>query len=152
MMQVRSAVPADLEALAGLVRHYWECEGIDGYDAHEVQRLLRGVLADGRLGHVLLAIDDGRPVGYLLLAYLFSLEHRGLTAEVDEFFVAPAARGTGVGGRLLAQAEEVARARGCTVAALRLGRDNDAARRFYARAGYGARDDFDLLEKRLRAG
>lgn len=49
------------------------------------------------------AAGDG--VGYLLCVHDFSLEHLGLTAEIDEFFVAPSRRGNGLGGKLLPAAE-----------------------------------------------
>jgi GNAT superfamily N-acetyltransferase len=49
-------------------------------------------------GWIAMAAD--RPVGYLLAVYVFSLEHLGLTAEIDEFYVLPEQRGGGVGAAL----------------------------------------------------
>ena len=75
----------------------------------------------------------GQAVGYLLAVYVFSLEHLGLTAEIDEFFVLPSARGKGLGDALLQRAEAEFIRRGCTNVSLQLGRGNDGARVFYAR-------------------
>ena len=47
-----------------------------------------------------IACIKGQAVGYLLAVYVFSLEHLGLTAEIDEFFVLPSARGKGLGDEL----------------------------------------------------
>jgi GNAT superfamily N-acetyltransferase len=81
-----------------------------------------------------------------------SLEHLGLTAEIDEFFVLPSQRGHGVGAELLkADESEILRA-GCTNASLQLSRTNDSARAFYHRHGYTERAAYELLDKRLREG
>ena len=75
------------------------------------------------------------------------------TAEIDEFYVLPAHRHSGVGTALLQSAEAVFAAAGCTNVSLQLGRGNDAARAFYRRHGYRERDGYDLLNKSvLRAG
>ena len=86
------------------------------------------------------ASRNGPPVGYLLAVYVFSLEHLGLTAEIDEFFVLPSARGRGIGEELLRLAEAEFVRRGCTNVSLQLGRGNDRARTFYRALGYGERD------------
>ena len=99
-----------------------------------------------------IAFTRGQPVGYLLAVYVFSLEHLGLTAEIDEFFVLPSARGRGIGDALLQLAEAEFVRRGCTNVALQLGRGNDGARAFYRRHGYADRAGFELLDKMLEKG
>jgi GNAT superfamily N-acetyltransferase len=81
--------------------------------------------------------------------HVFSLEHGGLMAEIDEFFVLPAARAQGVGGQLLAAAEQALRQRGGVRLQLQLAVANTAARSFYERRGYGGRAGYQLLEKAL---
>ena len=90
-----------------------------------------------------------RMSGYLLAVYVFSLEHLGLTAEIDEFFVLPSARGKGLGDALLRLAEAEFLRRGCTNVALQLGRGNDQARVFYRAHGYSERAGYELLDKML---
>ena len=102
-----------------------------------------------RLGAGWIAEVNGKPAGYLLAVYVFSLEHRGLTAEIDEFFVLPGHRGSGLGARMLATAEKTFTEAGCTNVALQLGRGNDAARAFYRERGYAERSGYELLEKML---
>jgi ribosomal protein S18 acetylase RimI-like enzyme len=92
------------------------------------------------------------PVGYLLGVYVFSLEHLGLTAEIDEFFVMPQQRGHGIGLQLLKIAEAVFVQAGCTNVSLQLSRRNDSARAFYRRQGYTERSGYELLDKMLRDG
>jgi ribosomal protein S18 acetylase RimI-like enzyme len=105
--------------------------------------------ADEALASGWIAFTRGQAVGYLLAVYVFSLEHLGLTAEIDEFFVLPSARGRKIGGELLRLAEAEFVRRGCTNVSLQLGRGNERARVFYRAHGYGERAGFELLDKRL---
>ena len=60
------------------------------------------------------------------------------TGEVKRMFVAPAARGRGVGGRLLAALEQWAAAAGITQLVLEAGDRQSEAIRLYERAGFVA--------------
>lgn len=62
--------------------------------------------------------------------------------EVKRMFVAPEARGRGVGMRLLGALEQHLRAEGLALALLETGRDQHEAVRLYERAGYRAREAF----------
>ena len=148
-INITPATTADIERLLPLVEQYWRFEAIEGFDARRLAELLQRVMSDESLGHVWLAEVDGNAAGYLLAVYVFSLEHQGLTAEIDEFFVGPAYRSLGIGSQLLASAEATFRLRGCTNVALQIGRDNDEARAFYRAHGYADRAGFDLVDKDL---
>ena len=147
--EIRAATDADLPALLPLVEEYWRFEDIAGFDAARVGRELGRALADTQLASAWVALARGKAVGYLLAVYVFSLEHLGLTAEIDEFFVLPSARGKGIGDGLLRLAEAEFVRRSCTNVSLQLGRGNDGARGFYRRHGYTERAGFELLDKML---
>lgn len=85
------------------------------------------------------AIDDLR--GYVTVAASESppVFARGPVAKVKDLYVAPAARGEGVGTELLERAHEWGRDRGCERAALSVHADNDAARSCYESVGYETR-------------
>ena len=151
-IEVHPATASEIAALVALVEHYWRFEAIEGFDAARIATLLQRVIADPSLGRAWLASVDGLPAGYLLAVFVFSLEHRGLTAEIDELFVAPQHQGLGLGRLLLAAAEAAFLAAGCTKVALQIGRDNAAARAFYRGHGYEDRAGFELVEKSLGAG
>lgn len=149
-MLVRRAVVDDIPALLPLVQQYWQHESLPGFSNPRVAQLLGRLLGSPPLGAAWLAGDAaGQPLGYLVLVYVFSLEHQGLTAEVDELFVLPAQRGAGLGAQLLGAAEAEAVRRGCTSISLQIGRGNARAEAFYRRHGYRARAAFHLLDKDL---
>ncbi|MGE0032086.1 MAG: N-acetyltransferase family protein [Steroidobacteraceae bacterium] len=146
---VKRAAAADMPAMLPLIEQYWAFEDIAGFDPARVGMELKRLFADPRLGSGWLAHVNGKPAGYLLAVYVFSLEHLGLTAEIDEFFVLPSCRGHGAGSQLLQAAEaEFARMK-CTNVSLQLGRGNDAARAFYRERGYSERSGYELLDKML---
>jgi ribosomal protein S18 acetylase RimI-like enzyme len=148
-MKIQAAGPTDVEVLLPMVEQYWRFEAIGGFDAARMRTLLTRVLEDEHLGRAWVATVYGEPAGYLLAVYVFSLEHQGVTAEIDEFFVLPAHRGLGLGHEMLAIAEAQFRVEGCTNVSLQLGRSNDAARKFYRSNGFEDRAGVDLVSKKL---
>ena len=148
-MRVRRATEADVSVLLPLVRAYWEFESISGFDSDQIARQLERLLSEPYLGAGWIALEDDIAVGYLLAVYVFSLEHKGLTAEIDELFVSPTVRSLGVGAELIRDAEVEFVRTGCMNVSLQLSRTNDAARRFYHRHGYEERTSYELLEKAL---
>jgi len=45
--------------------------------------------------------EDDQPIGYLILTLGYSVEYGGRDGFIDELYLVPAARGRGVGGKLL---------------------------------------------------
>jgi len=148
---IRAASATDVAALAILVQQYWSFEGIPGFDTHRVEELLRTALDADRRARCWLAEQAGEPAGYLLAVFVFSLEHGGVMAEIDEFFVTPACRGQGIGAALLSHAERVLQESGVRRLQLQLASGNARARDFYVARGYGRRSSFDLWDKALPA-
>ena len=146
---IRTASPNDMPALVNLVEQYWSFQDIAGFEASRVESLLRAALfAEGR-ARCWLAEQAGELGGYLLAVLVFSLEHGGMMAEIDELFVAPAFRRRGIGAALLLEAENVLRESGVRRLQLQLGSGNARARDFYAARGYGRRAGFALWDKAL---
>jgi len=146
---VRAALEADIPQLLALVRRYWDFEGIAGFEALRLELILKRLVPGSAAGEIWVAGESGHLEGYLVLVYVVSLEHQGLMAEIDEFFVLPERRGRGVGGALLEAAESALRSRGCVRLQLQLAVNNLAGRAFYERRGYGARCGYQLLDKPL---
>jgi ribosomal protein S18 acetylase RimI-like enzyme len=146
---IRTAIPADATRITLLVQQYWDFESIGGFDPRQIESLLRDLLAAPERGACWVAETGSNLAGYLLAAYIFSLEHGGLMAEIDELFVTPAGRSAGVGSRLLETAERDLEARGLIRVQLQLAVGNGRARDFYRRHGFSSRAGYELLDKPL---
>ncbi len=85
---------------------------------------------------VLLAHVDGTPAGLLSLRIVPQLSQDAPYAEVTELYVADAHRRRGVAQLLMAEAEFMARRRGCTYVHVNAWHDNDVAQAFYHGVGY----------------
>lgn len=86
---------------------------------------------------VFVATLDGAVVGCLQLTIIPGLSYRGIQrALVEDVRVARPCRGRGIGGLLLAHAEDQATALGCKMIELFVHGDRTDAHRFYERAGY----------------
>lgn len=90
----------------------------------------------GRRHDLLIAEEDGEPIGFLLLLYDVPDD----VTLTDQAFVAytavePFARGRGAGRALMDAAEAHARAHGLHYISLMVTEDNTPARRLYERAG-----------------
>jgi aminoglycoside 6'-N-acetyltransferase len=143
---LRSATPADAEALAALehasaIHHAsidpdrWRVPSLDEVAAHRRRSLARHPRDEG-----IVAVADGRVIGMIELW----LKRPGdpdsaligrVRADLG-ISVAPEWRGRGVGTALLRAAEAWARARGVERMTLDVDAANDAALRLYERVGY----------------
>jgi GNAT superfamily N-acetyltransferase len=148
-MLIRPATTADIASLAPLVQSYWEFEAIAGFERARIETLLHTLLTAPQSGACWVAESEGRLCGYLLAVFMFSLEHGGLMAEIDEIFVSREMRSLGVGSLLLASAQGELEQRGLKRLQLQLGSLNDRAAIFYARHGFSRRAGFALLDKPL---
>ena len=99
--------------------------------AAAVEHLLR----DPSLGRVWLIACNGQNVGYIVMAFDYSLEYRGRGAWVDEFFVRPSHRGSGIGTQALEFFTQQAKQLGVTVVHLEVNHGNPAIE-LYRRLGY----------------
>ena len=135
-MEIRAALPQDLDGLLGLYR------GPDG--AYPGLEPLTGEGAERRFGEVLadphqetlVAESGGEVVGTLVVATLPNLAHGGAPyAVVENVVVAEPQRGTGVGTALLRAAVEKARLAGAYKLTLSANLSRERAHEFYRRLG-----------------
>jgi ribosomal protein S18 acetylase RimI-like enzyme len=148
-MQIRRATAADAPAIVPQMQRYWEFEGMAGFDRSHAIALLQGFLSNPHQGLCWIADHEGAVDGYLLAVLVFSFEHGGMMAEIDELFVAQTLRSAGIGSSLLAAAERDLRAAGAVRLQLQLNVNNERGREFYVRNGFEPREAYDLYEKPL---
>jgi GNAT superfamily N-acetyltransferase len=113
ILSIRPATPADLPLIAQFIRDLAEYEKL----AHEV-RFDEAVLGDRLFGarpyaEVLIGEIDGRPQGFALFFHNFSTFEGKPGVYLEDLFVRPDARGSGLGKMLLAELAQIAIERDC---------------------------------------
>jgi len=103
--------------------------------AEVIDRLVPGLLAHGN-ALVFLAYHDTEPVGVAVCLVGFSTFAARPLINIHDLAVVSAARGRGVGRRLLEAIEAEARSRGCCKVTLEVRPDNRRAMTLYQRCGY----------------
>ena len=144
MADFRRATDADLPVLLDLESAFYAHEGYPFHRALNEQSMRR-LIADANLGRLFM-IGEGD--GYMVLTFGFSIEFGGRDAFVDELYVAPPARGRGLGTEALLVAERACAEAGVATLHLEVEHVNARARALYERHGYCAHDRH-LMSKRL---
>ena len=139
MTSIRPATAADMAAVADLWHEGWH----SGHAGHVPGGLtdLRTLAAfhertPPRVGETTVAVTDVDDADGALLGFVMVVDD-----EVEQVFVAPAWRGTGVAADLLAEAERQIAAAGHDEAWLAVVDGNVRARRFYAKCGWSDAGD-----------
>ncbi len=134
--QVRQAQLADIAVLIDLMSEFY---GEAGYPLprRNATQAFEALLADPRLGAVLIVNADGVDTGYLVLTFGYSMEYGGLRAFVDDLYVRTSERGKGLGGTLLRAARARCIGDGVRALLVETGLDGHPARRLYLREGFG---------------
>lgn len=129
--------PNDIPAIAQLMHGmYDEGDGIRSIDDTKIARTFAHLQAGEQHGAGLVAEEDGAIVGYCLLFPFYSSEYGGLLLLLDELYVVPARRSSGIGGQFLAYIEDYARQHGYVALNFIAMRHNTRAIDFYLRHGY----------------
>ena len=134
-LTIRVARADDLAAAVALLRHQLDEHDV-ALEQSALEHAVRVLIEQHELGRVLLAESAGAVVGVAVLSFLWTLEHGGAAAWLDELYVAPPQRGRGIGRRMVEAAMDVARERGCVALDLEVEDGHDDAARLYARMGF----------------
>jgi ribosomal protein S18 acetylase RimI-like enzyme len=146
-MSLRRASASDLPPILALHRAFYEHEG---YRFNEIRsmRALRDLAGNDALGRILVIESEERIAGYVVITFGYSIEFGGRDAFVDELYVAPHARGRGLGTAALEEAERVSEQAGVLALHLEVEFTNLDAKRLYARRGWQEHTR-QLMTKRL---
>ena len=143
MLHLRPARPDDAADVAGVHVHSWQA----GYRGLLPDDYLDALRPEDRMGRyafgstdpnepsTVVATEDGVVCGFATTGPRTDSDP-GAGGEVLALYVDPEAWGLGVGRRLLAEAREQLRRRGCSDAVLWVLVGNDRAERFYRRDGW----------------
>ena len=136
MIRFRTATEADVPAVVALLTD----------DILGAQRELDGMAAylaafrrmqDEAANHLIVAEENGRIVGTYQITFISGLSLRAAQrAQVESVRVASDQRGRGIGAAMMRDAEDRARAAGCSLLQLTTNRTRADAHRFYERLGF----------------
>src|SRR5438093_8985283 len=130
-VDVRLATEAELEAVTALLVAQLREHHVATPEA-KLASAIEAVLRHPERGRILVAVGHGRAVGLAALSFVWPLEHGGRSAWLEELYVEPAARGRGLGTRLLHAALRVAAEAGAMAAHPEVDAEHQRAARLYA--------------------
>lgn len=130
---LRAATAADAAAVLAMVQALARHEG-ESEQVRMTEAGLSDALANGHV-NALLAMEDDQPLAMALWFFNFSswTGRRGLF--IEDLFVAPAARGSGLGLRLFRTLAGMAASEGCARLEWNVLSGNGTAKGFYQRLG-----------------
>ena len=146
MSTLQLARPDDLPKLEALVAGYHAFEGIDSTPESRAAALMP-LLEGTPLGVAYLIGPRVAPVGYIVISFGYSVELGGMDGFIDEFFIRERVRGRGMGSEVLLSLLPALEQHGLKALHLEVDRDNEAAQRLYARAGFKPRDKYHLMTR-----
>ena len=141
---IRFATPADAPAIVGLIRELAVYEKLEHLATATPERLVPQLFGERPAAECLVAEHDGAVVGFALFFHNFStfLCRKGLYLE--DLYVQPAARGTGIGRRLLQRLAAIAVERDCGRFEWSVLDWNVDAQAFYVRMGATVMPDWRI--------
>ena len=144
-VKTRFAEPSDLPVIAQFIRNLAEYERL----VHEV-RFDEAVLGDRLFGarsyaEVLIGEIDGMPQGFALFFHNFSTFEGKPGVYLEDLFVRPEARGSGLGKALLSALAKIAVERDCARLEWSVLDWNDPAIQFYKKLGAKPMDEWTVF-------
>lgn len=167
---MRLAEAQDVEKLVELMAAFYEESGY-ALDRPRAGAAFAALLNDPRLGRIWLIQQDSAGVGqdpggaapgsadsargsadagYVVVTFVFAMEHGGIMAIVDDFFIRPASRGMGLGTATLAEVRTFCAGLGVRAMMVEVDPENVAAQAVYRHAGFET-NDRQLMTLRLAA-
>lgn len=135
LFTTRLCHPEDAPLLAPLIAALATEEGAEPAEIDQIAMIVSALLESGVSDFLLAEIED-RPVGCMQIAYRLSTWEAAPFAYLEDFYLAPEARGKGIGTKLLDYALQRANAQGCDSIQLDVRTANTPARRLYERFAF----------------
>jgi len=135
MLHIRFAVEDDVPLITRFIKELAEYERL----AHEVvateEKVRATVFGERKYVEVLIAEDDGDPVGFALFFHNYSTFLARPGIYLEDLYVRPEMRGRGYGKKLLARLASIARERDCGRVEWAVLNWNEPAIQFYRSLG-----------------
>ena len=130
-----------ISKILSLIKQYYEYDGLK-YVPSTARKAITELLNHKELGEVWWVELDGETVGYVILAYCFCVELKGKIAIVDELYLIDAARGQGLGLKILSNLKKFCRKQKIKFMRLEVEYSNQRAKNVYEKFGFRAHERF----------
>ena len=144
-ISIRPAAPADLPLIAQLIRDLAEYEKLADEVRFDETVLGTKLFGPRPYAEVLIGEQDGTPQGFALFFHNFSTFEGKPGIYLEDLFVRPAARGSGLGKALLARLAELALQRDCARLEWSVLDWNEPAIGFYKKLGARLMDEWTVM-------
>jgi len=132
---MRKASLADVEQLVTMMAEFYS-DSPYTLNPRRAADAFRSLLSDERLGRVWFIQSGSNDVGYVVLTFCYTMTYGGLSAVVDDFYIRPAFRGTGLGKTAMAEIRSFCESQGIRAMHVETGHDNAPALAVYRRVGF----------------
>jgi GNAT superfamily N-acetyltransferase len=124
-----------VEEIIGLMKQFYNFFNYP-FDEALTRENLTLFIKNVNLGRISTIWLDDNLIGYVVLAFGFSFEYKGVDAFVDELFLIEPYRNVGIGGKVMDYIENLARECGIKVVHLEVEKDNIAGEKLYVKKGF----------------
>jgi GNAT superfamily N-acetyltransferase len=135
LLRVEKATEKDRQSAIRLLIAQLREHGIDTAE-EAVGRAVDGVLTDRSRGRILIGRDHDEAIAVAYVSFVWSLEHGGHAAWLEELYVVPERREGGIGTALLHAAVGVCRVEQCAAIDLEIESTHERATSLYEREGF----------------
>ena len=135
MVSIERATQTEVDALTKLLQRQFDEHQID-VSVDVLREAITKVLQSDRWGLFLVAREESQIIGVAAISYAWTLEHGGKSAWLDELYVIPECRNTGVGSALLERTIEEVQKEGCRAIDLEVKEQHHRAEHLYERKGF----------------
>ena len=141
---IREAVPGDVATILRFIRELAEFEREADKGVATEELLHEAMFGERPVAETVIAERDGVPLGMALFFHNFSTWTGWKGLYLEDLYVTPDARGSGVGGALLKHLAGIALDRGCTRFEWSVLDWNERAIAFYRSVGAEAMDEWTV--------
>ena len=142
---LRFATAEDTPVILAMIRELADYERMSHEVVADITRLRQSLFGERRVAEVLIAAKRGEPLGFALFFHNFSTFVGRPGIYLEDLYVRPAARGSGIGKALLVRLARIAVERGCGRLEWAVLDWNEPAIGFYRRLGATAMDEWTVF-------
>lgn len=146
-IRLQLAIIEDIAILLEMMEKFNTIDGYD-FDIKITKENLVDFITDPSLGLLWLIKIDKAIIGYIVLAFGFSFEHKGRDAFIDEFFIEENYRNNGFGYKVLDIVEQQAIKSKVNIIHLEVEHHNKRAKHMYNRIGF-KRNKREVFSKKI---